>query len=158
MKTYKVYLYLLVSIYIFIQTSFFPQKLAHLLMTVFASTADGKTIITSPHTMVQYYNIVVCGGLAIAGTLFLVALRLVVRRFAKGRGIVVDTIELVFRLLAVVLIFLCTVTIYHLFRGEQAGLFSLSNETLVTLMVLLVCLVWDFFRRHIRPRMRGNIV
>ena len=127
-------------------------------MTVFASTVDGKKIITSPHTMVQYYNIVVYGGLAIAGTLFLVALRLVVRRFGKGRRIVVDTIELVFRLLVVVLVFLCTVTIYHLFRGEQAGFFSLSNETLVTLMVLLVCLVWDFFRRHIRPRMRGKIV
>lgn len=98
---------------------------------------------------------VVYGGLAIAGALFLEALRLIVRCFVKGKGAMSGAIDLVFRLLTVALVFLCTVAVYHLFRGEKAGLFSLSYEAVVTLLVLLSCLTWDYLRKQVRSGKRG---
>ena len=87
---------------------------------------------------------------------FLEALRLIVHRFAKGKGTMGGAIDLVFRLLTVALVFLCTVAVYHLFRGEKAGLFSLSQEAVVTLSVLLLCLGGDYLRRHMRHGKRGG--
>lgn len=156
MKTYRIYVYLLISIYIFIQTSFFPQKLAHPLMGLFEHTPDGRTIISSPQDIVMYYNMVVYGGLAISGSLFLEACRLILRRIAKSNEIVGGAIDLVFRLLVVATVFLCTSAIYHLCRGEKAGLLSLSYEAMVTLLVLILCLIGNYIHRHMCPGKRGN--
>lgn len=71
-------------------------------------------------------------------------------------GNTIGVIELVLRLLTVALIFLCTVAIYHLFKGEKAELFPLSYEAVVTLLVLLLCLVLDYLRRNIPTGKHDN--
>lgn len=151
---YKIFIYLILSLYLLIQTTFFPQKLAHLLMAMFEPTVDGRTMITSPYDIVRYYNLVVYGGLTVAGSFFLEALELVLHRFAKDRGLAANIIGLWLKLLNVVFVYLCLVRVFHLFRGEKTAFFSLSLESTVTLLVLLACMTIDYFRRHIQPQLQ----
>jgi cbb3-type cytochrome oxidase subunit 3 len=90
---------------------------------------------------------VVYGGLAIAGTLFLQAIGIVLRYKVKNKGLIYKYVDIALTLAKLALVFICTVTIYHLYKGEEANLFTVSNESLATLAVLLICVFLSLFRR-----------
>jgi len=90
---------------------------------------------------------VVYGGLAIAGTLFLQAIGIVLRYKVKNKGLVYKYVDISLTLAKIALVFICTVTIYHLYKGEEANLFTVSDESLTTLAVLLICVFLSLFRR-----------
>lgn len=139
--------YFLLSIIIFIQATIFPQKPANFLIHLITPKFEGKSIITSPYDYVWYLNMVVYGGLAIAGTLFLQAIGIVLRYKVKNKGLIYKYVDISLTLSKIVLVFICTVTIYHLYKGEEANLFTVSNESLATLAVLLICVFLSLFRR-----------
>jgi hypothetical protein len=144
---YLGWLYFLLSIIIFIQATIFPQKPANLLIHLIAPKFEGKSIITSPYDHVRYLNMVVYGGLAIAGTLFLQAIGIVLRYKVNNKGLIYKYIDISLTLAKLALVFICTVTIYHLYKGEEANLFTVSNESFATLAVLLICVFLSLFRR-----------
>lgn len=139
--------YFLLSIVIFIQATIFPQKPANFLIHLIAPKFEGKSILTSPYDYVRYLNMVVYGGLAIAGTLFLQAIGIVLRYKIKNKGLIYKYVDISLTLAKIALVFICTVTIYHLYKGEEANLFTVSNESLATLAVLLICVFLSLFRR-----------
>jgi hypothetical protein len=140
-------LYFLLSIIIFIQATIFPQKPANFLIHLIAPKFEGKSIITSPYDYVRYLNMVVYGGLAIAGTLFIQAIGIVLRYKVKKKGLIYKYVDISLTLAKLALVFICTVTIYHLYKGEEANLFTVSNGILATLAVLLICVFLSLFRR-----------
>jgi hypothetical protein len=147
-KKYRGYLYLLLSIYILIQTTIFPQKPAELLIYFFRPELNGKSVIFSPHDHVIYLNIIVYFGLALSGSLFFKAANTISQSFLKKNEGVIKYIDLATALTTTILIFLCTVKVYHLFQRENIGLFSISGETAATLVALLICVVFNFLRKR----------
>ena len=139
--------YFLLSLIIFVQATIFPQKPANFLIHLIAPKFEGKSIITSPYDYIRYLNMVVYGGLAIAGTLFLQAIGIVLRYKVKKKGLIYKYVDISLTLAKLALVFICTVTIYHLYKGEEANLFTVSNESLAALAVLLICVFLSFFRR-----------
>ena len=141
------YFYFFLSIYIFIQASFFPQQPARFLIYSYAPKIDNTSIIFLPYDHVRYLNIVVYCGLAISGTFFLKSLNIFFQRILKKSEMINRIIETAITLLIFTLVFLCTVKVYHLSKGNEAGLFEISDESLVTLIVLLICVSLNFFRK-----------
>ncbi len=148
MTNYRCYLYLLLSVYIFVQTSFFPQILSDSLIYFFGPKLNEKSVIFSPYDHIRYNNIVVYCGLALSGTLLLKAAKLVLHNLFKDREKIKRYTDIAISLTTIPLVFLCTVAVYHLYRGEEANLFSVSREGIATLATILVCVVFDFYRKE----------
>ena len=140
--------YFLLSFIIFIQATIFPQKPANFLIHLIAPKFEGKSIITSPYDYVRYLNMIVYGGSAIAGTLFLQSIGIVLRYKVKNKGLIYKYVDILLTLAKLALVFICTVTIYHLYKGEKANLYTVSNESLATLAVLLICVFLSYFFRR----------
>lgn len=140
------YFYFFLSIYIFIQTSFFPQQPARFLIYFFAPKIDNTSIIFSPYDHVRYLNIVVYCGLAVSGTFFLKSLNIFLQRIIKKSELINRLINLAITLSTLTLVFLCTVKVYHLSKGNETGFFEISAESLITLVVLLICAVFYFYK------------
>jgi hypothetical protein len=91
---------------------------------------------------------IVYGGSAIAGTLFLQAIGIGLRYKVKNKGLIYKYVDILLTLAKLALVFICTVTIYHLYKGEKANLYTVSNESLATLAVLLICVFLSYFFRR----------
>lgn len=149
-------LYLLLSIYILIQATLFPEKPAEFLIYIFQPKLDGRSVFFSPYDHARYLNIIVYIGLALSGAFFFNAAKLSFKYFLKRKERIIKFIDIATSLATITLVFLCTVKVYHLFQGENVGLFSPSGETAATLAVLLVCVVFNFFRKR-KNNLRNNL-
>jgi hypothetical protein len=146
-KNHRGFLYLFLSIYILIQATLFPEKPAELLIYFFQPKLDGKPVIFSPYDHVRYFNIIVYCGLAISGTFLFHAAKLFSKYFTKQNERISELIDIITAIATIALVFPCTVKVYHLFKGENVGLFSLSGEAVATLSVLIVCVAVNSVRK-----------
>jgi len=148
MAKYLRYIYIPLSIYVLVQTSFFPEKIAQILMYVFEPRLNGRAALSSPGEIARYYNIVVYSGLGISCLLFLTGIKLFLNGIFKNRQKILRFAHLSIHLLIFASVFLCGIKVFRLIRGNNMGLFHLPLETatvMVTLMVLIAC---DFLRRR----------
>ena len=131
-------IYFLLSIYVFVQASFFPQKIAQFLIRMFQPRIGHQAILFSPDDHVRYYNIVLYAGLGIFSVLLSKGFKGLLRIKANHEGIVYRVIATLLTVGSCAMVYLCTVMIYRLFHGEETGLFSLSSTALIPLAVLLI--------------------
>jgi len=146
----KYLLYFILSVYIFIQTAFFPKPLADILIRIFEPKINGELISFSPYDYVRYFNIVVYCGLPLSCMLFLKAAKIILQRFFERRKEINKYINIVIRLANFTLAYLCGVKVYHLSQGENQGLFAISSETFITLIGLLICFTSDFIIKEFK--------
>lgn len=146
-KRHRGFLYLFLSIYILIQATLFPEKLAELLIYFFQPKLDGKPVIFSPYDHVRYFNIVVHCGLALTGIFLFNAAKLFLKYFVKQNEWINKLIDITTSIVTIALVFLCTLKVYHLFKRDSVGLFSLSEETATTLVSLLICAAIYYYRK-----------
>lgn len=139
LNQYLPYFYLMLSIYIFVQATFFPQKPANILINLFSPKLDSGISVFSISDHIRYLTIVVYSGLAISGAFFFLALDKILLHWVH-RTWAYNVIHLIITQSNLILGFLCGVKVYHLIRGDNPGFFSISNQTLITLVVLMICI------------------
>ena len=137
---YLPYLYLMISILLLFLTTFFPQKPANMLIHFLNPKFESGSAVFFVHEYPRYLNIIVYTGLALSGALFFIGLDRLVLPRAKS-SISFAFIHVIITLTNSALGFLCGVKVYHLFRGDNPGFFSLSGQTFITLITFLVCII-----------------
>lgn len=146
-KKHRGFLYLFLSIYILIQATLFPEKPAELLIYFFQPKLDGEPVIFSPYDHVRYFNIIVHCGLALSGIFLFNAVKLFLKYLVKQNEWIIKLIDIATAMATIALVFLCTVKVYHLFKRESVGLFSLSGEAATTLVSLLIIVAIYSYRK-----------
>lgn len=146
-KKHRGFLYLFLFIYILIQATLFPEKPAELLIYFLQPKLDGEPVIFSPYDHVRYFNIIVYCGFALSGIFLFNAAKLFLKYFIKQNGWIIKLIDIATAIVTIALGFLCTVKVYHLFKRESVGLFSLSGETATTLVSLLIFVAIYAYRK-----------
>lgn len=79
------WLFFALSVYAFLQCTFFIGAPAHLLLYLTAPSVDGHPVLLSPYDMVRYFNIVFNTGLMISGLLFIASAEPVIKHRVKNR-------------------------------------------------------------------------
>lgn len=139
LNQYLPYFYLMLSIYIFVQATFFPQKPANILINFLNPQLDSGVSVFLVHDYVRYLTIVVYTGLAISGAFFFLAIDKILFQRVESKK-TYNVIHLIITQLNFILGFLCGVKVYHLFHGDNPSFLSISNQTLITLVVLIICI------------------
>ena len=147
LNQYLPYFYLMLSFYIFVQATFFPQKPANFLINIFNPKLDSGVSVFSINDHLRYLTIVVYTGLAISGAFFCLALDKILSHWID-RTRIFNFIHLIITQSNLILGFLCGVKVYHLIRGDNPSFFSISNQTLITLVVLIICTSIYSFRKQ----------
>lgn len=83
------------SIYFFIQCTFFIEKPAHMLHYLFSSKMYGFLTSFSPYDLIPYFNIVFRAGLFISGLFFVFAAEPLIKSRVKGRRVISIPIAIV---------------------------------------------------------------
>ena len=138
LKQYLPYFYLMLSFYIFVQATFFPQKPANFLIYFFNPKLESGVSVFSISDHLRYLTIVVYTGLAISSAFFCLALDRILFHWID-RARIFNLIHLIINQLNLILGFLCGVKVYHLIQGDNPGFFSISDKTLITLFILIIC-------------------
>lgn len=94
-KNYKFFLYMILSVYFFLQCTFFIEKPTLLLHYLFAPKMYGFLTSFSPYDLVPYFNIVLKGGLLISGLFFVFAAEPFIKPRVKGRRVISIPIAIV---------------------------------------------------------------
>jgi hypothetical protein len=147
---YKIFVYLGLSVYIFIQTSFFPGLFAHPFISMFEPKIDGRITILSPYVLVWYYNIVTYVGLLISVPLFLHAIELTNIRIFTSKATLSRLINFGMTLFKTVFVFICTIKLVRLLKRQDMDFFDLSGDNLAGLIMLLFLITFDFAKKEIR--------
>lgn len=149
LKQYLPYFYLILSLYIFIQTTFFPKAIADILIDIVNPKLDSGNTAFLIQDYVRYLTIVVYSGLAISSAFFFTALDILILKWIKSIK-TYSFIHLFVVFLNFSIGFLCGVKVYHLLRGKNPGFFAISGQTTVTLIVLLICILTYTVRKEKR--------
>jgi hypothetical protein len=146
---YRIFVYLGLSVYIFIQTSFFPSLFARPLIAMFEPKIDGRITIISPYVLVWYYNIVTYVGLLISVPLFLHAIKLTRIRIFPSEATLSRFLNLCMTLFKTAFVFICTIKVVRLLKRQDMDFFDLSGENLAGLIMLLFLITFDFAKKEI---------
>jgi hypothetical protein len=86
----KRFLFFVLSIYVFVQCTFFMADTAQLLFTLSSPRIafDGQPILLSPYNIISYCNIVLYSGIIISGFLFMVSAEPIIRHRLKNRVLI----------------------------------------------------------------------
>ena len=140
LRHYVPYFYLIISIYMFIQTTFFPKAIAEILICIIIPKLESGNAVFLLPEYVHYLTIVVYSGLAFSCAFFFMALDILILKWIKSVKIY-NFAHFSIALINCTIGFLCGVKVYHLVRGENPSFFSISGQTTVTLVVLLICVL-----------------
>jgi hypothetical protein len=103
----KRWLLLGLSIYTFLQCTFFIGKAAHLLFYLSAPSVNGYPLLFSPYDMAYYFNVVFYTGLLISGLLFIAFTEPSIRRLVKSNRFISIPLSIIVTPLYFVLLFCC---------------------------------------------------
>ncbi len=114
-SSYKRFLFLVVSIYVFIQCTIFMTDTANVLFSLAAPKINGEPMLFSPYNMISYCNIVLHGGIIISSILFIISIEPIIRYRLKKRFISIPLaiISTPFYFILLYIVFQGTILLVH---------------------------------------------
>lgn len=113
-KKYINSLFIALSIYVFIQSTFFAEKIAFLIYYLAPPKINGIPVSFSPYHLVPYFNLVLYCGASISGLLFYLGVEPFITLQMKNRRIVGSALTIIITPAYFLLLFTIFSAIQHL--------------------------------------------
>jgi hypothetical protein len=105
---------LILSIYVFIQSTFFGGTIAHFLYFLTPPKVNGIQLSFSPYHLIPYFNIVLYAGLTVSGMLFCLASEPFIARRVKNKRIISIPISIIIVPFYFIVIYIITACVKNL--------------------------------------------
>ena len=146
MKKAQIIFYIVLSAYIFIQTSFFPEPIANFLIKTFEPKLNQTTIISSPMIFVRYQNFVIHSGLLIAFLCVLQVIRISFRQFISDPSLKARSTYFTLKMVGFTFTYLIALSVINIVKGDIRGVFELSSDSFLVLTVFLLFPFYGFLK------------
>ncbi len=113
-KKYTRILFLILSVYVFVQCTLFMGKVADLLFCLTAPKIEGGPVFYSPYGMIPYFNIVLYGGLIISGVFFFLSAEPFFAHRFKNKRIISMPLTIVITPFYFILLYLSSAGVHNL--------------------------------------------